>query len=80
MNNKTEIKKPIWVKLAISGLSSRITAWICFWLSILLMASVAIYTIWLGWLQGSLLSILFIVAPVWYYLAIKWMDKNNQWN
>ncbi|MBK7993200.1 MAG: hypothetical protein IPK14_07160 [Blastocatellia bacterium] len=80
MNDKTNIKKPLWVKLAVSGLSSRITAWICFWLSILLMASVAIYTIWLGWTQGSLLSILFIVAPIWYYLAIKWMDRNDQWN
>lgn len=76
MSNST-VKQPLWVELAFSSISKRQHA---IWLtlaSVLFTIGFAVWWLlfdgdwsWAAWTSPM---------PVWYGLAIRWMDSNNAW-
>jgi hypothetical protein len=68
---------PLWVSIALWGLSTRASAWLFFWLSILIAAgSLAYSLIDARFTLGGLL----VLAALWYYLAIRWVDRHSSWH
>jgi hypothetical protein len=67
---------PGWVRLGLFGLPTRGWAWFCFWLSIALAAGFVAYG-FVDWrfFIGGLLGL----AALWYYQAIRWVDRHGRW-
>ena len=68
---------PLMVRLGLWSLPSRGSAWACFWVSLALAAgAVAIGFIHpLGFLGCAM-----VFAALWYYLAIRWVDRHGRWS
>jgi hypothetical protein len=79
---------PLWVFLAFSSIESRKGALFLIWSSLIF----SIYCVpWVSYFQGNewvtkLLLIddwswfaMTIPMTVWYWLSLKWTDKNNHW-
>ena len=64
-------KRPFWVAVGLWGLKTRLVAWAFVVLSILLATGLMMYWSW----QGAF----FYLAALWYFLAIRWVDKNGSW-
>ncbi len=71
-------KWPVLVQLGLWGLPGRGWAWAFFWLCM----AMAIASIPLGFLLHPVcfFGILMAFASVWYYLSIRWVDENSQWD
>jgi hypothetical protein len=68
--------RPLWVQVALWGLPSRASVWVCFWLSfILTVASISYGFVDVRFFAGGL----FLFAALWYYLAIRWIDRHDRW-
>ena len=68
--------RPMWVEFALFGISTRGGVLGCMWLSI----GLAVAGVIGGFFERVLfLGILFLLAAMWYYLAIRWMDENDGW-
>ena len=68
---------PAFVRLALAGITSRTMAWVCLWISVALAAlSIAIGFKWPIAFTGGLM----LLAALWYYLAIRWVDQNSRWS
>ncbi len=68
---------PIMVQLGLLGIPSRGMAWAFFWFSFAL----AIVCIGLGFVDWRLfLGGGFVFAALWYYLAIRWVDRHGAWD
>jgi hypothetical protein len=67
---------PWWVKVAIWGLPSRAGVWVCVWLSVLLALACGIYGFWD---RRFFAGLLWLLAGLWYWLAIRWVDRNGSW-
>jgi hypothetical protein len=67
---------PWWVKLSIWGLPNRAGAWTCVWLSVLLALGCGIYGFWD---RRSFAGLLFLLAGLMYWLAIRWVDRHGSW-
>lgn len=67
---------PWWVSLGLWGLPGRGWAWAFFWLSILLAVACTAYgfTFWPAFFGAG-----FALAAVWYFAAIRWVDRNGEW-
>jgi hypothetical protein len=67
---------PWWVQIGLWGLPSRGSVWAFVWICVLLaMGSVAY-----GFIDRRFfLGILFLLAALWYWLAIRWVDDNGVW-
>ncbi|HEV3262572.1 MAG TPA: hypothetical protein VG013_37315 [Gemmataceae bacterium] len=75
-SDKQDIRRPLWVRLGLWGLPERATAWGFVWLCIALAAGSAIYGFWdARFFAGCLL----VLAALWYWLAIRWMDQHDRW-
>jgi hypothetical protein len=68
--------RPIWVSIALWGLSGRASA-----LAFCLISLVLGIAIGLGgfWDRRLFLGFLMLLAALWYWLAIRWMDRNSRW-
>lgn len=64
-------ERPLWVSIGLWKLKTRSVAWAFVLLSILVATTWIIYSSWTG-------AIIYLAA-VWYYLAIRWVDKNSTW-
>jgi len=64
-------ERPLWVAVGLWGLKTRAVAWAFVVLSILVATGSIVYWSWLG-------AIMYLAA-VWYFLAIRWVDKNSAW-
>jgi hypothetical protein len=67
---------PVLVRLGLWGLPDRRAAWLFFWLSI----AIALGSVAYGFIKpiffiGGLIGF----AALWYYLAIRWVDKHGSW-
>lgn len=65
------------VRLGLFGIADRVMAWVFVWVSI----ASAIGCIAYGFLDprfffGGLL----VLAALWYYLAIRWVDRHGTWS
>jgi hypothetical protein len=68
---------PLLVRFGLWGLPTRISAWACFWISVVLAgASVAVgFVLPIAFAGGGL-----VFAALWYYLAIRWVDQHSRWS
>jgi len=74
---KPSIERPLWVKAAVWGLPNRAAVWACLGLTIALAIASVVYGFWdARFLAGGLL----IVAALWYFLAIRWIDQHGSWS
>ena len=62
---------PFLVRLALWQIPTRNIAWVFFWLSLAIAAGCVAY----GFKLGGLM----VLAAVWYYLSILWVDKYSAW-
>lgn len=65
------MKRPLWVSIGLWGLKTRGSVLAFMWLSIALAVASAIVQFWLG--------LLVLLAALWYWLAMKWVDENEGW-
>ena len=68
--------KPWWVTLSLWGVPGRTSMWVFFWISL----AIAVGSIAWGFSNplffvGGLMAF----AAIWYWAAIRWMDRNNGW-
>ncbi len=69
-------ERPYWVALALWGLPTRAWAWTCFWLAV----AIAGGCIALGFIEPVFfIGGLILMAALWYYAAILWVDQNGSW-
>lgn len=67
---------PPMVRMGLMGLRSRGAAWAFFWLSIVIAAGCIAY----GFVYPSFfIGAIVLLAALWYYLAIRWVDKHSRW-
>ena len=64
-------ERPLWVAIGLWGLKTRLVALAFVALSVLLGTGLMLYWSW----QGALVY----MAALWYFLAIRWVDKNGSW-
>jgi hypothetical protein len=69
-------ERPFWVKFTLWGVPNRAWTWICFWLSI----AVGVACVAYGFLDRRFfVGILFFLAAIPYYAAIRWVDRYGRW-
>jgi hypothetical protein len=68
---------PFLVHWGLLGIPDRQTAWALILFCLALTVAGVLY----GWLTNPIgyMGCLMIVAAVWYYLAIRWVDRNSRW-
>ena len=69
-NNPT--KRPLLVRLGLWGLKTRQSALAFMWLCII----GAVVSVVLKYWIGSLL----LIAALWYWYSLRWVDKNGGWS
>ena len=75
METQTQIR-PLWVRVGLYGLAKRSNAFTFVWISLGL-AGVGILV---GFVKPlSFVGSIFIFSALWYWLAIRWVDKNGKW-
>ncbi|MDB5290040.1 MAG: hypothetical protein JWL69_1281 [Phycisphaerales bacterium] len=68
--------QPVWVRAGLWGLPSRPLALAFVWLSIICAVACGVYGFWDGrffWGVGL------VLAAIWYWLAIRWVDRHGSW-
>ncbi len=76
-DSKRLAQRPLWVKLGLWGLPTRASAWAFFWLSWGITVGCVAYGFWdRRFFFGGLL----VLAALWYFLAIKWVDQHGSWS
>ena len=68
---------PWWVATGLWGLPSRGWAWGFFWFSLLIAPACVAYGFehWPAFVVGAG----FALTALWYYAAIRWVDRNGDW-
>jgi hypothetical protein len=75
-DKQPKIERPLWVKMGVWGLPNRASVWAFFWLSLILAGVCLVYSFWnIRALGGGL----FLLAALWYYLTIRWIDRHDHW-
>jgi hypothetical protein len=74
--NTAPRKRPIWVAIGLWGLPRRGWAMFFLGLSVLCALGFAIAGIWHTRAWGGLV---FALVALWYWLAIRWVDRNGTW-
>lgn len=72
---------PLWVSLGLANIRTRKGALILFWTCFAFATAcipLAHYQ-WVAWIDWSWAAVLFPCA-LWYWLCIRWMDKNAAWS
>jgi hypothetical protein len=70
-------KWPMMVQIGLWGLSNRASAWVFVWLSLAIAAGCVAYGfINHLWFIGSMM----VIAALWYFLSIRWVDHNSSWS
>lgn len=67
---------PLWVSVGLWGLPGRGWAWACFWFSIVVAVGCVAYgfVYWPAFAGAG-----FAFAALWYFAAIRWVDRNGEW-
>lgn len=81
--NRSQVKMkntegfPLYVKIGLLAIYSKRTALFYFWLSIALSVVSAVLGVFnriYFWGLG------FLISALWYWLCIRWVDKNSKWD
>lgn len=68
---------PPMVRFGPWGVPNRTIAWICVWFSITL----AVCSVAYGFVEPiGFLGSVFLLSALWYYLALRWVDRNSKWS
>lgn len=68
---------PVMVRLGLWGLPTRASAWVFFWLALVMAAGCVAY----GFVNPlGFLGALFVLAALWYYRSIRWVDQHSTWS
>lgn len=73
--------QPLWVSLGLANISTRKGALTLFW-ACLAFATACIplaYTGWVAWIDWSWAAVM-LLCSMWYWLCIRWMDRNAAWS
>jgi hypothetical protein len=74
--SRPPVQRPSWVLLAVWGLPTRASVWAFVWLSLALAIGCVVYGFWNPiFFFGALL----VFSALWYYAAIRWIDRNDRW-
>jgi hypothetical protein len=67
---------PLWVSLGLWGLPGRTWAWGFFWFSLALAVGGVVggFFFWPLFIGSG-----FVLAALWYYAAIRWVDRYGEW-
>jgi len=76
LKNTKADNRPIWVRAAVWGIRSRGAVQLFFWISILLAATSLAYAVVDRRFLGGLV---FVLSAYWYFRAMRWLDKNDDW-
>ncbi|HEY0070885.1 MAG TPA: hypothetical protein VGE04_13040 [Chloroflexia bacterium] len=61
------------------GLRSRGAAWAFFWISIVIAVGCIAYEfVYPSFFIGAI-ALFVLLAALWYYLAIRWVDQHSRW-
>ncbi len=71
MMHDSPTKRPLLVRLGLWGLKTRRSALVFMWLCIIGAVVLGALKFWLG--------PLLILAALWYWYALTWVDKNGGW-
>jgi preprotein translocase subunit SecF len=69
------------VRVGLWGLHKRGTAWAFFWLSLAIAAGCIAFafatglSLFLSFVGGTM-----VLSALWYYLAIRWVDRHSSWS
>jgi hypothetical protein len=70
-------ERPLWVRIGLWGLPNRAWAWAFVGLSVAIAAGSVAY----GFIDGRFfIGGLVVLAALWYYLAIRWVDRHGGWS
>ncbi|HEX8915431.1 MAG TPA: hypothetical protein VF796_23970 [Humisphaera sp.] len=69
--------RPTWVRLALAGLPGRKSAFACFWACLLIAGAGPAASLWI---PGAWAATFLVFAAVWYWAAITWVDRCDQWD
>ena len=69
--------RPWWVRLALYGLPGRKSAFAFFWISLLIAGAGPAASLWI---PGAWVATFLVFAAVWYWAAITWVDRCDQWD
>ncbi len=70
------MERPIWVRIGMWGIAGRGVAVVFMWFSFLVAIAGALY----GFRDPRFFaSVSFVLAGVWYWLCIRWMDAHGGW-
>jgi hypothetical protein len=70
-------RRPFWVKLGLWGLPNRASAWVFVWICIAIAAFCAVR----GFSNPKwFLGVGMILAALWYWASIRWVDRNSSWS
>jgi hypothetical protein len=74
---KRRIERPLWVAVGLWGGPGRLSAWGFFWLSLALAVGSFVYGLFDSrFLVGGV----FFLSALWYWLAIRWVDRHDSWS
>jgi hypothetical protein len=71
-------KWPALVRFSLLGLPNRASAWACVWLSLAVAAAGIAWGVFVDPL--GLYAFVFVFAAMFYYLAIRWVDRHDRWS
>ena len=76
MDYRVQGNRPYWVLIALWGLPNRALAWACFWLSV----AITVACVAFGFVDRRFfVGVIMAGAALWYYLAIRWVDRRGRW-
>ena len=84
MENKLDwVDRPLWVRVSLFGMSTRVAALVWVWISIALgvaitAAGLFLFTVYMTAASIGLGGYSFFAA-LWYWLAIQWTDEHDAW-
>ncbi|MGO8746144.1 MAG: hypothetical protein ACLQNE_09160 [Thermoguttaceae bacterium] len=67
---------PWWVRVALWGLPTRWLTWISVWISVALAAAGIVAGLWH---PKYFIGLIFFPGGLWYYLALRWVDRHARW-
>jgi uncharacterized membrane protein AbrB (regulator of aidB expression) len=73
---KKKENMPSWAYWGLWGIKSRKAALAFFVVSVIL----SLLIIPIAIMIGDYISAIIVLAPIWYWLSIRWADKNSAWN
>ena len=70
-------KWPVLVRVGLWGSPNRSVAWVYLWISVALAVGCVAY----GFVNPrAFFGGLFVLAALWYFLSIRWVDQYSRWS